>query len=304
MKLDLVWIIYRKNSDIAEKKANQLISKLAKINIKTISSKSQFNKNPISEIISTKKQLPDLVIVLGGDGTVLEAVRYIIGHSIPLLSFNVGGNLGFLSNESSILKNDSLWDQIINDHYSIEKRMMIEASIKKINSDRIENINTFSALNDFYLKAADDNISPTCNLQLEIDGEIVDEYKGDGLILSSPTGSTAYSMASGGSILHPKLEAIIVSPICPMSLSSRPIVVPGDSKLVISLLDKNQNPIKLWQDGSVATFLNFDEKCVFKKSIHQAHMIKLNDTPSYYQTLSHKLHWAGSLKGFDRKNIF
>tara|TARA_Y100001968_G_C19429934_1_gene756419 strand:+ start:1073 stop:1987 length:915 start_codon:yes stop_codon:yes gene_type:complete len=304
MKLDLVWIIYRKNSGIAEQKAKQLIIKLAKRRIKSFSSKSQFDKDPIAEMISSKKQLPNLVIVLGGDGTVLEAVRYIIGHSIPLLSFNVGGNLGFLSNESSILNNDFLWDQIINENYSIEKRMMIEASVKKINSDGFNNIKTFSALNDFYFKSAEDNISPTCNLQLEIDGEIVDEYKGDGLILSSPTGSTAYSMASGGSILHPKIEAIIVSAICPMSLSSRPIVVPGDSKLVISLLDKSQKSIKLWQDGSFATFLNFGEKCVLKKSIHQAHMIKLDETPSYYQTLSHKLHWAGSLKGFNRKNIY
>ena len=140
-----------------------------------------------------------------------------------------------------------------------------------------------------------DDVSPTCTLELEIDGEVVDHYRGDGLILATPTGSTGYSMAAGGPILHPGIDAIIVSPICPMSLSSRPVIVPPASRLVIGLLGENTRRVKLWKDGASGALLEPGQCCVVQRARHHALMVVLEQSPSYYRTLTHKLHWAGSL---------
>ena len=128
-----------------------------------------------------------------------------------------------------------------------------------------------------------------------IDGEVVDQYKGDGLILSTPTGSTAYSMASGGPIMHPNIEAIIVSPICPMSLSSRSIIVPASSRLVIKPLGDKTQRVKLWQDGTGGELIEPGECCIIKRASNNAQMMILQQSTSYYRTLTQKLHWAGSL---------
>ena len=132
-------------------------------------------------------------------------------------------------------------------------------------------------------------------IELEIDGESVDIYRGDGIILSTPTGSTAYSMATGGPILHPGVEAIIVSAICPISLSSRPIVVPAGARLIIKPLGNKNHRVKIWQDGVGSALITEGEQCIIQKAQHHAQMLILNHSPSYYRTLSQKLHWAGSL---------
>jgi len=151
------------------------------------------------------------------------------------------------------------------------------------------------ALNDFYLRPGLDEVAPTCELELEIDGEVVDQYRGDGLIISTATGSTGYSMAAGGPILHPGLEAIVVNPICPMSLSSRPVVVPPRAQLAVWPLGESSRRVRLWKDGAHATVLEPGDRCDVRRAPHHALMVQLEQSPSYYRTLSHKLHWAGSL---------
>ena len=174
--------------------------------------------------------------------------------------------------------------------------MMLEASVftKQENKKRTLK-RSFFALNDFYLRSCTDEISPTCSLELEIDGEAVDKYKGDGLIFSTPTGSTAYAMAAGGPIIHPSLDAILVSAICPMSLASRPIVVPPESQLVIKTIRENKQKIKLWLDGSSGCLIETNDTCLIKKSNHSTSIIILDENLSYYKTITQKLHWASSL---------
>jgi NAD+ kinase len=151
------------------------------------------------------------------------------------------------------------------------------------------------ALNDFYFRSCLDEVSPTCLLELEIDGEVVDQFRGDGLIIASPTGSTGYAMAAGGPILHPGIDAIVVNPICPMSLSSRPVVVPPRSQLAVWPLGETSRKVKLWKDGAHATVLEPGDRCIVQRSRHYALMVVLEQSPSYYRTLSRKLHWAGDL---------
>ncbi len=304
MRLTFAWVIYRANSHDAEHEASCCVQELKALGVKVIPAMSGIESNPFPELLASNNSLPDIAIVLGGDGTVLGAARHLGIYNIPILSFNVGGNLGFLTHDHRLLKSQIIWKTILEDHFSIQHRMMLQARLninpteeitsrsKSHSSNKNE---TFWALNDFYFRAYRDDVSPTCTLQLEIDDESVDQYKGDGLILATPTGSTAYAMATGGPILHPDIEAIIVSAISPMSLSSRPVVVPPSSKLVIKPMGDQSRRIKLWKDGASGALLAPGDSCIVERAPHHAQMIVLEQSQSYYQTLTQKLRWAGSL---------
>jgi len=307
MDLSRVWVICCSGSQSARRTgqriAEQLRSRHAEVDVST----SGLNANPYPGLLADER-LPDLVIVLGGDGTVLSAARYLGPLDVPILSFNVGGHLGFLTHESMLLEQllsgdgEALWDRLQSQHYALEQRLMLQACVDR--GDGIPDSGHHRnkqgqlchlALNDFYLRPAQEEASPTCRLELEIDGEVVGQYQGDGLIVASPTGSTGYAMAAGGPILHPAIDAIVVNPICPMSLSSRPVVVPPRSVLAIWPVGDAARRVKLWNDGALATELQPGDRCIVQQADHHALLVALEQQPSYFRNLTRKLHWAGSL---------
>lgn len=304
MRLEHVWLIVRSSSTAAHRQAQQCAEQLRNQAVNVSVASSGFTKNPFPGLLATESTLPDLALVLGGDGTVLGAARHLARHRVPILSFNVGGHLGFLTHEPQLLRQpppiadagiqsgDDVWQRLRDDRFCLERRMMLEAQVDG-QEPTAEGHHT--ALNDFYFRPCLDEVSPTCMLELEIDGKVVDQYRGDGLILATPTGSTGYSMAAGGPILHPGIEAIIVSPICTMSLSSRSIVVPPSSELSVWPMGDNDRGVKLWKDGAHAADLGPGDRCVLRRSLEPALIVVLDNSPSYYHTLTHKLHWAGSL---------
>ena len=301
MNSNLIWILYRSDSNSAYKETLNCKKIIESYGKKVLISEISIETSNINELISLSESSPEIAIVLGGDGTVLKAARYLSPKNIPILSFNVGGNLGFLTHDRQILKKEDFWERVSNNNFNIQKRMMLEATVFTENSNTESNIKrSFFALNDFYFRSSSDEISPTCSLGLEIDGEAVDKYKGDGLIFSTPTGSTAYAMAAGGPIIHPSMDAIIVSAICPMSLASRPIVVPPISELVIKPIKEKNKRIKLWIDGSIGCLIEANDKCLIKKSNHSTSIIILDENLSYYKTITQKLHWASSLNENNR----
>ena len=238
MRLERVWVIYRAESQPAQKEARQCAAELESLGVKVVTAMSGARVNPFPGLLANEESMPDLAVVLGGDGTVSV---FTLRHDIPILSINVGGHLGFLTHDKRVLQGDEIWQRLLNDQFAIERRLMLQAMVDRRSAEEradspapllqpdVEDDDLHHwALNDFYLRAYRDEISPTCTLELEIDGEVVDQMRGDGLILSTPTGSTGYALAAGGPILHPGIEAIVVAPICPMSLSSRTLVVhPG-----------------------------------------------------------------------------
>ncbi len=308
MRLERVWVIYRADSPPAQREARQCAKELEQIGVEVVTAMSGARVNPFPGLLAMHNAMPDLAVVLGGDGTVLGAARHLAVHDIPILSINVGGHLGFLTHDRRVLRGDQIWQRLIDDQYALERRMMLQAMVDRRSAqerassaaplqvlDVEDDDEHHWALNDFYMRAYRDEISPTCTLELEIDGEVVDQMRGDGLILSTPTGSTGYALAAGGPILHPGIDAIVVAPICPMSLSSRTLVIPPRARLVIWPLGDADNRIKLWKDGVGCTVLEPGECCVVKQARHHALMVLLNQSPSYYRTLAHKLHWASSL---------
>ena len=300
MTSNLIWILYRSDSDSAYKETLNCAKIIEGYGKKVLTLRISIETNNINELIDSSETLPEIAIVLGGDGTVLKAARYLSPQNIPILSFNVGGNLGFLTHDHHILMQENFWERISNNRFNIQKRMMLEATVFSKNNNESKIKKSYFALNDFYLRSCTEEIAPTCSLELEIDGEAVDKYKGDGLIFSTPTGSTAYSMAAGGPIIHPALDAIIVSAICPMSLASRPIVVPPESQLVIKPIREKKQKIKLWLDGSSGCLIEANDTCLIKKSNHSTSIIILDENLSYYKTITQKLHWASSLNENDK----
>jgi len=299
MRLERVWLITRSGSQAAQRQARRCAADLRELGISVVTATSGLARDPYPGLLASEEQLPDLALVLGGDGTVLGAARHLAPLQVPILSFNVGGHLGFLTHERSLLKlagegHESLWQRLQHDRFALERRMMLEARIDR--GDGLdEGSGSFLALNDFYVRPGLDELSSTCVLELEIDGEVVDQYRGDGLIVATPTGSTGYAMAAGGPILHPGLEGIVVNPICPMSLSSRAVVVPPRAQLCLWPLGESSRRVKLWQDGVQATTLEPGDRALVQRSRHAALLVTLEHSPSYYRTLTHKLHWAGSL---------
>ena len=296
MKLSLVLIIYRAKSSSAREASIFCEKTLKDKNIESNRMESNFDEEQISNYFSNLSILPDVVIVLGGDGTVLKSANALVDYDIPLLSFNIGGNLGFLTQDKDFLFDQTFITILEKEEFIIDLRNRLHCDVYSNEIYRKRKlIKSYDALNDFYFKSVEEDISPTNQIQIEIDNEKVNEYKGDGLIISSSTGSTAYSMAAGGPIVHPSISAFVINPICPMSLASRPIIIPDTSNVTVRAIQNNQREIKLWKDGSKCMTIKKNDYCEINKVTKPCKMIKFNQSISYYITLIKKLDWKGDL---------
>ena len=297
MKLSLVFIIYRSDSSAASEASIFCENVLNTKNIESLKISSDFNSEEIENYLTNITSLPDLFIVLGGDGTVLKCANALEKYDIPLLCFNIGGNLGFLTQEKDFLLNKSFVEMLEKEEFIIDSRNRLRCEVfgnsERSIGERV--LQSYDALNDFYFKSVEEDISPTNQIEIEINNEKVNEYKGDGLIISSSTGSTAYSMAAGGPIIHPSIDALVINPICPMSLASRPIVIPYTSKVTIRAVKQSKGAIKLWKDGLKCMTIQKDFYCEITKGTKPCKMIKFNNSISYYSTLIKKLEWKGDL---------
>jgi len=189
----------------------------------------------------------DLIILFGGDGTFLHTAHHFIGTDIPLLGINIGG-LGFLT-EIETDELETTLEKIFAGNYKIKKRMLLKAEIYRDNKKIADSY----ALNDVTINRGAN--ARMVEIQLHINGEFINSYKADGLIMSTPTGSTAYSLSAGGPIINPRVRAILITPICPHTLHVRPMVISREEKLevVVSGVDEK---MMITSDG------NFDRKLI------------------------------------------
>lgn len=219
----------------------------------------------------------DFVFVIGGDGTLLKAARFYSRHFTPVFGINLG-RLGFLSQSKECEISESL-EKILSSNYKIEDRLML------VSNDGV------LALNDFVIKGA--SASRTSRFYLSIDGKFVCDYLADGLIVSTPTGSTAYGLSAGGPVLSPSLKAIVIVPICPHTLTARPLVIPSDEKITISTCDSCTSFIVV-ADGQNDFKVN--SKIEIEKAEFSAKLALLDDN-EFYSVLRNKLHWGVAPKG-------
>ncbi len=221
-------------------------------------------------------------VVLGGDGTILKASRYYSFYKVPILGINLG-RLGFLSQAKSSSADKAI-EYILNGAFKIEDRIMLSALNGKLN-----------ALNDLVIKG--ESFSRTSRLYVQINDNLVCDYLADGIIISTPTGSTAYTLSAGGPILSPILDAIVIVPICPHTMNARPIVIPSDEIIKITS-SQNKPLLKISADGQQTMNIEANEVIEIKKSKNCAKLILLNlEKNSFYSVLKEKLHWGLSWKG-------
>jgi len=220
----------------------------------------------------------DIIIALGGDGTILRTSRNINNCNTPILGVNIG-NLGFLSSVE-LLEFENAMEKYIKDDYYVEERMMLKCSLP-LRQDAEEYI----ALNDIVVSKG--TLARVVKYELHIDNKFYIDFTGDGLIIATPTGSTAYSLSAGGPIIYPNLDVIALTPICPLSLSMRTIVVDSKSEISINIKSEHES-IFLTPDGQRAIKLNNYEKIVVSVSNKKCRLIKFNDY-NYFSILRKKI---------------
>lgn len=295
MQLKQVIIIHKAGDPLSRSWAEKCARQLEQLNCQVLLGPSGPNDNPYPVFLASVHQPIDLAIVLGGDGTALSAARNLAADKIPILAVNVGGHLGFLTESSEDFNTETVWDRLSEDRFAVQRRMMLQATVFEGNRTNLEPMSDrFLALNEMCIKPASADRMITSILEMEIDGEVVDQYQGDGLIVATPTGSTCYTVAANGPIVHPGMEAIVVTPICPLSLSSRPIVLPPGSVVSIWPLVDRDLTTKLWMDGVLATSIWPGQRVDIRMAESDAEFIILREDYSYYQTLREKLQWAGA----------
>ncbi len=296
MQLKQVIIAYKARDAQSKRWAELCAKQLENRQCQVLMGPSGPKDNPYPVFLASAAQPIDLALVLGGDGTVLTGARHLAPAGIPILGVNVGGHLGFLTESVEEFQDtEKVWDRLFEDRYAIQRRMMLQAAVFEGNRTNLEPVTErYLALNEMCVKPASADRMITSILEMEIDGEVVDQYVGDGLIISTPTGSTGYTVSANGPIIHDGMEAITITPICPMSLSSRPLVLPPGSVVSIWPLGDYDLSTKLWTDGVLATSIWPGHRVDVRMADCRAKFIILRENNSYYQTLREKLLWAGT----------
>ncbi|MGN0795491.1 MAG: NAD(+)/NADH kinase [Christensenellales bacterium] len=260
-----VGLYYRNNDSLVENKCLEF--------------SERFHDEKIDCFITTEvKSVKDVdaLIVFGGDGTVLEAVRHVSKYGVPILGINLG-NLGFLSE----LEQNATFEETLNvlKNGEIKERMMLNVKVGD---------NVYSSLNDIVVKSLG---SRPVYLVASVDGEFLDEYRSDGVIVCTPTGSTAYSLSAGGPILSPDLNAMALIPVCPHTLHSRPIVISSDSVVKLSGL-KAYDKMGLVVDGNTVQEIDSLKEIMVYKSDVRAKFYSVSGNGFYKRLLTKMNRWG------------
>ncbi len=272
-----------KNDPLAIQKAGELEIWLKSRDIEVFR-KENFSPNPSP---SGYRHAPNdmfCVLVLGGDGTFLSAVRWIGDAAIPVLGVKFG-EVGFLAEISE----DNLFEAaaaIIHQNFTTFSRMRLRADILRMD----ECIATETVLNDIVINKG--ALARLASIKTLLDDHYLTTYRADGLIVATPTGSTAYSLAAGGPIVHPTVPGIILSPICPFTLTIRPLVIP-DSVVITIVLEKEASDVLVTFDGQSGIELRDNDTIRIQKSPYPVHMIGLPGQRSYFDLVKAKLRWSG-----------
>ena len=229
----------------------------------------------------------DCILVLGGDGTIIQAADIVCGLEIPLLGINLG-TLGFLAE----IEKNQVWaalDCLFADKYSIEERIMLKGVLVNDNTSEYLGV----ALNDIVISRS--NFSKIINISIYVNGELADSYRGDGVIASTPTGSTGYSLSSGGPVVKPDADILVLTPICPHTLGTRSIVISSNDSVSIQINENktsDQEGAVAVLDGKLTRELIAGDSIHITKALEKTRMVKINHV-EFFEVLRKKIGQGG-----------
>jgi NAD+ kinase len=224
----------------------------------------------------------DVLLVLGGDGTILSAARLAAERSIPILGVNMGG-LGFLTE----VRLDNLYaslDRVFANDFALDERLMLQTHVHRHGETVARGI----VLNDVVISKG--TLARMIELKIDIQGQFVTNLRADGLIVGTPTGSTAYSLSAGGPIINPSVQALILTPISPHTLTHRPLIVPGNVAIEVTLTSKDDGAMATL-DGQVGIAMTQGDTAVIQTSDRRTKLIRFPES-HYYEVLREKLKWG------------
>jgi len=224
----------------------------------------------------------DVVVVLGGDGTMISAARTIGDHGTPVLGINYG-RLGYLA-EFTVEEMVPALESVISGSYQLDHRLMLSAQVYRGGEKKLHE----RVLNDVVISKS--ALARIIEIEALVDGRFVNRFRADGLIISTPTGSTAYNLSAGGPVIYPSMEAVVITPICPHTLSNRPLVVPSDAEFELTLKTPDEE-VALTLDGQVGMPLQAGDRVVVRKSAMTFNLIQAH-TRNYFDVLRSKLRWG------------
>ncbi|UFS72871.1 NAD(+)/NADH kinase [Geomonas sp. RF6] len=224
----------------------------------------------------------DLVLVLGGDGTLISAARHVGGREVPILGVNLG-SLGFLT-EIPLSEMYPALERCLSGDFEVSERMMLQVSLERQGRE----IELHRVLNDVVINKG--ALARIIDMETVVDGQYLTTFKADGLIVSTPTGSTGYSLSANGPIIHPDLECVSLTPICPHTLTNRPLVMSGDVTIGITLKSTHED-VFLTLDGQTGVRLVCGDLLQIRKAQQRTRLVR-STSKDYYEVLRTKLKWG------------
>jgi NAD+ kinase len=282
-----IGIIYKRSFELARLEAQKLENWLKAKGLAVFSEEVSGGEN-LNSHQDTPSNFPkdmDALVVLGGDGTLLGAARTVGQYGIPILGVNIGG-LGFLT-EIPLKRLYPAVEMMLQGRLEVESRLMLETRVLRDKSE----IYRFPVLNDVVINKG--ALARIIDLDVHINDQFLTTFRSDGLIISTPTGSTAYNLSAGGPILYPTLTNFVVTPICPFSLTNRPIILPDSDIVSIGMGKESEEEVSLTFDGQVGFDFSYGDRVVIHKSKNKIKLIKSPDQ-TYFEILRAKLMWGGA----------
>ncbi|SHO52539.1 NAD(+)/NADH kinase [Anaerocolumna xylanovorans] len=282
-------LITNRNKDADLELTNEIIKymTLHQKDCVCIDREENYEKNGSSAIKDKIGKDTDCILVLGGDGTIIQAADIVCSLEVPILGINLG-TLGFLAD----IERNQVWtalDSLFADNYSIEERIMLRGVL--INNQEQEDLGV--ALNDIVISRS--NFSKIINISIYINDELADSYRGDGVIVSTPTGSTGYSLSSGGPVVKPDADILVLSPICPHTLGARSIVISPNDSVRIQINENkvsNQEGAVAVLDGKLVKELTAGDSIRIAKASEKTRMVKVNHV-EFFEVLRKKIGQGG-----------
>ena len=268
------------SNGIDNEAVNLMINSISNLDINLIIDKSSNNKNENFTVLEHKEYVKkvDIVVVFGGDGTLLNAARKYLNYDIPILGINMG-NVGFLTDISTDNFEKTI-KEVLDGNYKIEERNLVSA---KFGNNHLYGLNEVVIHSGAYAQLM--------RYRLNVNDKVVYEQRSDGLIIATPTGSTAYALSAGGPIIHPSLDVWTILPMLPQSLSSRPFVISSDEKVEMDLFDGPNENAKICVDGQDDIDIPYGEKILISKMEKTLKLVHPNDN-DFFEACREKLGWS------------